>query len=339
MAGSFLDRAMAVGDGAAPSTANAVIFEYSAAANPLANGATSPIPTARFGAELYESGPSRIVPLDLSSALGVPGPATSPALCANFVRLGAGDALETAVNASSEMFYVIRGRGQSCVGEDTISWSAGDFLTLPAGPAATHTATEDAALYWVHDAPLLAYLGAHASEPRFSATRFSHEEVERCLAAVAADPEAQNRSRISVLLANRVFDQTLTLTHVQWAMYGILPAGGMQPSHRHQSVALDFVVSCAPGCYTLLGDLDERTDRLVNVQRVDWEPGAAFVTPPGRWHSHHNESGEDALILPVQDAGLQTYLRSLDIRFMDRARAERALAGQGVAAIEALAQP
>jgi hypothetical protein len=57
------------------------------------------------------------------------------------------------------------------------------------------------------------------------------------------------------------------------------------------------------------------TGAIVDPIRVDWEPGAAFVTPPGLWHSHHNESGRPARILPIQDAGLHTYLRSLDIRF------------------------
>jgi hypothetical protein len=33
------------------------------------------------------------------------------------------------------------------------------------------------------------------------------------------------------------------------------------------------------------------------------------------WHAHYNESDQDAWIIPIQDAGLQTYLRSLDIRF------------------------
>ncbi len=42
---------------------------------------------------------------------------------------------------------------------------------------------------------------------------------------------------------------------------------------------------------------------------------AAFVTPPGWWHSHQNESDEDAIVLPVQDAGLQTYMQTLDIQF------------------------
>ena len=49
--------------------------------------------------------------------------------------------------------------------------------------------------------------------------------------------------------------------------------------------------------------------------RMEWASGAVFTTPPGWWHSHHNESGEDAWVLPTQDAGLFTHQRTLDIRF------------------------
>jgi gentisate 1,2-dioxygenase len=53
---------------------------------------------------------------------------------------------------------------------------------------------------------------------------------------------------------------------------------------------------------------------VADGHRFDWHPHAVFVTPPGLWHSHHNESGHPAHILPIQDAGLHTYLRTLDIR-------------------------
>jgi hypothetical protein len=36
------------------------------------------------------------------------------------------------------------------------------------------------------------------------------------------------------------------------------------------------------------------------------------------WHVHYNDSGAPAHLIPVQDAGLQTYLRSPDIRFTAR---------------------
>jgi gentisate 1,2-dioxygenase len=98
-------------------------------------------------------------------------------------------------------------------------------------------------------------------------------------------------------------------------MFGILPSHAEQKAHRHQSIALDFIVDCPPGCYTLVGMELDAEQRIVRPTRVDWEPGMAFVTPPGYWHAHYNESGEPAHLIPIQDAGLQTYLRSLDIRF------------------------
>ena len=132
-----------------------------------------------------------------------------------------------------------------------------------------------------------------------------------------ADPEARRRSRISVLLANRACDPTLTATPTLWAMFGILPAGDIQVPHRHQSVALDLIIDCQPGCYTLVGKALDEGGRIVDPERVDWKPASAFVTPPGLWHAHYNESGDPAYLLPIQDAGLQTYLRTLDIRFGD----------------------
>lgn len=41
------------------------------------------------------------------------------------------------------------------------------------------------------------------------------------------------------VLANRAVEQTLTITHVPWAMFGILPRGRVQLPYRHRSVAVD----------------------------------------------------------------------------------------------------
>ena len=51
---------------------------------------------------------------------------------------------------------------------------------------------------------------------------------------------------------------------------------------------------------------------------MDWQAGGAFTTPPGMWHAHYNETDEPAHLIPIQDAGLQTHLRSLDIKFTQR---------------------
>lgn len=293
-------------------------FEYSKAADPLAVGTISRIPATTFGAELYCDGPTRVIPLDLSAELGLDWPATSPALLASFLRIEAGDRLSTAPNATSQLFYVLYGSGFSAVNGSLVRWSKGDFLTLPAGSVTTHHAADDTAMYWVTDEPLLRHLGVQATTPRFRPTKFAREDAVAELQRIATAPGANEKNRVSVLLANAAQEQTLTITHVLWAMFGLLPTGQIQRPHRHQSVALDLILDCQPGCYTLLGNrLDERGE-IIDAMRVDWQPGGAFVTPPGMWHAHHNESGSPAHLIPVQDAGLHTYLRSLDIRFTDR---------------------
>jgi gentisate 1,2-dioxygenase len=294
-------------------------FEYSKAANPIGSGHTSKIPIKAFSRELYADGPTQIIPLDLSDELGIiGGPATSPALIAHFVRIRAGEKIATNPNATSQLYYAICGRGFSAVNGRLVNWEKGDFLTLPAHSEATFYAHSVAVLYWVHDEPLLRHLGAEATEPRFRPTKFRRADAVGRLDEIASRPGANDKSRVSVLLANAEQEQTMTITHVLWAMFGLLPPDQVQRPHRHQSVALDLILDAEPGCYTLLGSrLDARGD-IVNPTRVDWEAGGAFVTPPGLWHAHFNESGAPAHLIPVQDAGLQTYLRSLDIRFSDR---------------------
>jgi gentisate 1,2-dioxygenase len=295
-------------------------FEYSKAANPIGSGHAPQVPIVRFGPELYLDQPTGVVPLDLAKELGIKtGEATSPALLASFVRIRAGEQIDTSPNATSQLYYVLYGRGIAAINGHLVEWEKGDFLTLPAGSRSVFYANAEAAMYWVHDEPLLRYLGAEAREPRFRETKFHRADAVAKLEEIASRPGANEKSRVSVLLANANQEQTLTITHVLWAMFGVLPAGQEQRPHRHQSVALDLILDAPPsGCYTLLGTrLDERGE-IVDPIRVDWQAGGAFTTPPGMWHAHYNETDTTAHLIPVQDAGLQTYLRSLDIKFTQR---------------------
>jgi len=297
-------------------TEAARFHDYRSASNPLADGTLPPIPGARFPAQLHEQGPTRIIPLDAADQLLCPGPATAPGLCANFVRIRAGESCFTDANATSHLLFVMRGEGVTrLAGDEEFAWQAGDLFTLPARSRALHAATADAALYWVHDEPLLRYLGAQATTGQFPATVYRRQEIRAALDAVIADPSSATANRLSVLLGNAALPQTMTITHVVWAMFGILPVGAVQAAHRHQSVAVDLVVDARPGCYTMVGSRLDDQGRIVGGERFDWEPHSVFVTPPGLWHSHHNESGHPAHILPIQDAGLHTFLRTLDIRF------------------------
>ena len=295
---------------------NGIYYEYTKAADPIGSGAISKIPFAEFGSELHKTGSTRIIPLDISKKLNCEGPATSPALCANFVRILAGESLSTNFNATSQLFYVMHGNGRTEFDGINIPWRTGDFVALPIGKQTLHFADTDSAFYMIHDEPLLRYLGVKAEIQRFKPTLYTSDDSLRELEKVRKEADAVNRSRISVLLANKEMDQTLTVTHTLWAMLGVLPKAAVQLPHRHQSVALDLILNCEPGCYTLVGTRISAKGEIINATRIDWKPYSVFITPPGYWHAHYNESSSEAHLIPMQDAGLQTYLRTLDIKFV-----------------------
>jgi gentisate 1,2-dioxygenase len=306
-----------------PAASKALLFDYRQAANPVRPGLTDPIPYRSWGPELHQQGPTGIIPLDLSTELGVPGPATSPALAAHFIRIEAGEGVRAAADATSSLFFVLSGSGvcrlRAADGSNStdaeIHWQQGDLFVLPAGGTPLLEASSTSVLYWVHDGPLLSYLGVSPNAARFEPTHYRAAWMQAELEQLARQPGSGSSNRVSLLLANRDLPSTRTVTHVLWAMFGIVPAGATQAPHRHQSVALDLIISCQPGVYTLVGTELDGDGSIRNPRRLEWQSGGAFITPPGHWHSHVNESGEPAWLLPVQDAGLHTYLRSLDIRF------------------------
>ena len=162
---------------------------------------------------------------------------------------------------------MIRGNGWSEVEGDRLPWKKGDIFTLPARAEVDAPRRSDSAFYWVHDEPLLRYLGVEATTARFRPTLYPQERADAELKIVEQDPEAAKRSRVSVLLANKEFPQTRTVTHVIWSMFGVLPAGSVQLPHHHESVALDLIIDCEPGCYTLIGrDLD-KDGHIINPKR------------------------------------------------------------------------
>jgi len=290
-------------------------FEYTKAVNPLERGTIKQVPFAELSSKLHEEGATRVIPFDLSDKLACVGPASSPNLAASFIRINPGERVSTSANATSELYYVIRGAGTTLRRGREIHWEVGDFFVIPGGTESTHCGDADSALYWVTDEPLLRYLGVTVATERFLPTLYKAEDCQRELARVVADPASSTRNRLSLLLANKNFPQTLTVTHTLWAMFGLLPVNSVQPPHRHNSVALDLIVACEPGCYTLISRDIDKNGCLIKPVRQDWKPYSAFVTPPYFWHSHHNESGSAAHLIPIQDAGIHSYMRTLDIEF------------------------
>ena len=66
---------------------------------------------------------------------------------------------------------------------------------------------------------------------RFRPTIFPRSRATEELNRVAQAPGASAKNRISVLLANAEEEQTLTITHTLWAMFGLLPNDQVQKPH------------------------------------------------------------------------------------------------------------
>lgn len=258
---------------------------------------------------------SQIMTLDLSKTLETNYTATSPNCVANFVYIQKNDTIKTLAKATSHLFVVIRGMGKTKTSYGDVQWSKGDVITIPYCELISHTAHENSMLYWVNDEPLLQYLGAIPQKAIFKPTHYPFEKIVEAAEKVNRDPLAPKRNRNGVLLGNPDCPLTHTITPVLWSLYNTIHPGQVQAPHRHNSVALDLCLVASPGVYTLMGEKLDKNGHIINPQRADWAPGSMFVTPPGWWHSHHNESNADAIVFPVQDAGLQTYMRTLNIEF------------------------
>lgn len=323
-------------------TADGRIYEYTSAANPT----MKPVPVLGMSAKEHSEGPTRVTSFNLKEHLNTPYDATSPNLLASFLRVCKGESLETQACATSQAFYIISGKGSSTSAEHgAINWALGDMVVLPkCAGAVQHTAHADydCGLYWVSDEPLLKFLGCEPSTEIFRPTVIRREQMLKAVEEISHEPGVQHRNRMGILLGNKVTGNkdfpprfgpsgdedgtgncTLTVTPTLWSLLNVLPKDSSQMPHRHQSVALDFCVYAKPkpeggrsSIYTLMGpELDPTTGHVKDPIRCDWETGAMFVTPPGWWHSHHNETDEHAWVLPMQDAGLFTYQRALDIKF------------------------
>jgi gentisate 1,2-dioxygenase len=290
----------------------AMTWEYAAAANPN----RVDIPIQVFPSQLHEEGETRIIGLDLSKIIGTPYPATTPNLMANYLRICQNDTIQTAVQASSEVFFVMRGKGCTETDRGTLTWQLGDAFTLPTNHGMTHYAEEDTALFWVHDAPMLQYIGAIPATPRFEPTYYSKSYLDREITRVREAGIRENRNRNGLILGNPASENNRTMTHTLWSLYNLLPKGATQKPHRHNSVAIDLAVYAESGTYTLIGKEIDAKGNIINPVKAEWMPNTVFVTPPGLWHSHHNYSNNDAYVFPVQDAGMQIYMRTLDIQFV-----------------------
>ena len=282
--------------------------------NFMGAGGMTPGSYAVFPRSLHEDGPSRVIPLDLGRRLDAPvSAAAGLALSTNFIRLRPREPVATHANATAELYYVLRGRGRSRAGDQATEWQRGDCFLLPSGQTAVHAASEDSALFWVHDEPWLREFGVGAPRPRSEPTVVRAEGRNVSPTDEASDPGTGPWSLMSVLPANlardRSFDKTATLR----SMFDGLPGGHSRRPHLTRSTTLHLVLDCQPGCSTLIGKrLDER-GCIIEPVCIDWEPSSVVVNPPNTWFVHVNNSKSEAHLMPLEIPDLRSSVNGLTL--------------------------
>jgi gentisate 1,2-dioxygenase len=223
--------------------------------------------------------------------------------------------IETTLNASSHLFYIINVDCQIQLDNDLFEISNGSIFVAPFFNSITiiNKSDEELYIYYVNDSPLLNYLGSKANRTIFLPCLYSKEFLLEHLEKLS-NP---NNNRKGILLSNEDTEKkgTNTITPILWALYNELPPNTNQRPHKHNSVALDFCIRSddPENIYTLVGDELDENGNIVNPKKINWKTSEMFITPPGLWHSHHNRGNTYAYILPIQDAGILLYQRILGI--------------------------
>jgi len=143
------------------------------------------VPPAVFWAEreraFAPSAPTGLIACDLARQLGSPWPATTPTMLARYAVVRVGEPLRHQLASSGEVYYVLRGHGETQCEADCFAWNQGDVFCLPGGRAVEHRVRGDAILLQVTNEPELAYLRAAPAVAEIEPTLFLAEETQQHL--------------------------------------------------------------------------------------------------------------------------------------------------------------
>jgi quercetin dioxygenase-like cupin family protein len=251
--------------------------------------------------------PTGPIALDTSDVLGTPYQATTPTILCRYLKIRAGEPLATTFVASGEIFYVMSGSGESCNGDDTIAWGAGDVFCFPGGGETAHRAGDrDSLLFCVTNEPLLGFERLRAPSPGHAAVETTHwpaGEIDGHFEAVWRRPLTPDTTGYSVQFTSLALAPSINTIPSINCSINTLAAGTDQRPHRHNGVAVTLAIQ---------GDGVHST---IDGQRVDWSTGAAQITPATLMHSHHARGDKRMRAFVIQDEGLHFYTRTPGFSF------------------------
>lgn len=173
--------------------------------------------------------------------------------------------------------------------------------------------SDEIKIFFVNDSPLLNYLNVKSMDQNLKLLNIYSKKSLYDNLNDLSDPK---NNRKGILLGNDVTEKigTKTISKTLWTLLNEVPINFNQNTHYHNSIAFDFIIEAEKNlAYTLVYDENE------NITKINWNSGDFFITPINLKHSHHNDSlTTKALVLPIQNTGLLTYLRSFNIELQKK---------------------
>lgn len=251
-------------------------------------------------------------PIDFSAELGLPYPATLPAMLAGTHAVGPGDSVPVGEAAGGVIVLILEGTGEFRAAGETVTVAAGDILAVPGSiGASAHGGGDGLRFYYVDDSPMARYMGWQVQPtPRIA---FTHWPAA-LLAAKLEETRAQGITASGVFLAHRGIEHEKLATPNLFAHLNRLAPGAANTVHGHAAAAITYVIEGNDASYSLLGET-LRDGAIVDPLRVDWQPGQVSLTPPNLWHGHFNDGRTDILTLVVQLSGVYYNDRTMNFRF------------------------
>lgn len=251
-------------------------------------------------------------PLDFSAELGLPYPATLPALLAGVIALAPGAFAPVAQAAGSAIVLILEGSGEFAAGGELVTVGVGDILAVPGSVGASANAGGSGLrFYYVDDSPTARYMGWQVQPTaRIALTHWP----AALLAQKLEETAAQGITASGVFLSHQGLRNEKLASPNLFAHLNRVAPGAANTVHAHAAAAITYVIESNDASYSLLGEV-LRDGAIVDPLRVDWHPGQVSLTPPNLWHGHFNDGDSDILSLVVQLSGVYYNDRTMNFRF------------------------
>lgn len=243
---------------------------------------------------------------DLSDELQCAFPATTPLMLARYAVVKAGETLDTTLTNTASIWYVIKGKADLVVADETAVLGKGDVFLLPGGVPSAITGQEDSVFWAVGNDPQLRFDVSVPITGEDAAVNFVHypaDEITHQLDVVYGSNANTSTSGHALIFSAEKTEAARNITPTMTLSLNTLKPKSTQPPHKHNSAAITLVVNGDPA-YSMVADA-----------RCDWSPWATLVTPPAAKHSHHNDGSSRAEFLIVQDGGFYYHARTMGFEF------------------------